>query len=246
LKIGRGISIEPRLLLEKSFEQAVRIYYDLHLPERGPRTNGLKYPLLIALHGYGGNKESMMNIAKQINDRDVVIASLQGPYQFNFPFGADGFSHRAGEGLKIGFCWTARWKDDESIALHHQNLIKLIDTVSGEVSVDRSRIFLMGFSQPVALNYRFVFSTPDTVRGVVAVCGGVPGDWETGAYQRSSTDVLHLATDQDQYYPLERSQRFEAMLARRAAEVEFRVYKGRHKFPVRAIPHIAQWLKTRM
>jgi predicted esterase len=246
LKTGGRVSVEPRIHLEKSFEQSVRIYYDLHLVEGEARGNGSRYPLLIALHGYGGNKESMMDIAKQVVDRDVVIASLQGPYQFNYPFGADGFLQRPGEALKIGFCWTARWKDAESIALHHRCLLKLIDTVSSEISLDRSRIFLMGFSQPVAMNYRFVFSTPDTVRGVVAVCGGVPGDWDHAGYQKSRTDILHVATEHDRFYPLERSRRFETMLAERAAGVEFRVYKGGHKFPLRAIPDIRQWMKVRM
>lgn len=187
-----------------------------------------------------------MDIAKQINDRDVAIASLQGPYQFSYPFGVDGFAVETSGELRTGFCWATRWKDVESIALHHCNLRKLIETVSSEVPVDRSRVFLMGFSQPVSLNYRFAFSNPDTVRGIVAVCGGIPGNWVDGGYHKSRTDVLHIATEHDRFYPLERSRTFEPMLAERAAEVEFSVYKGGHKFPVRSIPHIAQWLKARI
>ena len=187
-----------------------------------------------------------MKIAKQINDRDIAIASLQGPYQFSHPLGVERFAVSAGGESKVGFCWATPWKNAESIALHHCNLLKLIETVSNEVPVDRSYIFLMGFSQPVSLNYRFAFSHPDMVRGIVAVCGGIPGNWADGEYHGSKTDVLHIATEQDRFYPLERARTFEPMLAGRAAKVEFSVYKGGHKFPLRAIPHIAQWLKARI
>lgn len=201
---------------------------------------------MIALHGYGGNKESMMDIARRINDRDAVIASMQGPYQFSYPFGTGGFVLKAGEHPKVGFGWATPWRNAESIALHHRNLLKLIESVAEVVPVDRDKIFLLGFSQPVAMNYRFVFTYPHSIRGVIGVCGGVPGDWSTGPYGRSETEVLHIATENDAFYPPERAKSFEALLGERAASVEFCMYRGGHKFPLRAIPHIAQWLEARI
>lgn len=230
--------------LEKSFDQTVRIYYDLHVPATMSCSSSA--PFLIALHGYGGTKESMMGITREILGDQAIIASLQGTFQFSYPFGGNGFSVQRSEDLKIGFGWATRWKNNESIALHHQNLLKLMETVSHEYPVDHSRIFLLAFSQPVALNYRFVFTYPDVIRGVVAVCGGIPGDWTTAPYRKSQTDVLHIATDQDPYYPLERSKTFKALLAERARQVECRVFEGSHRFPRTAIPHITDWLKARL
>ena len=187
-----------------------------------------------------------MRIARRVGVPDVLIASLQGPYPFSYPFGMNGFAvHTPGE-VKIGFGWATRWKDAESIRLHHRNLLKLIEQVSREHPVNSDKIFLLGFSQPVALNYRFVFTHPNIIRGVIAVCGGVPGDWDKAPYRKSNTDVLHIATDRDPYYPLERSRMFKAQLASRAREVEFIVHREGHRFPRRAFPRIAAWLQARL
>ncbi|MDD5543409.1 MAG: hypothetical protein PHX83_09560 [Acidobacteriia bacterium] len=203
-------------------------------------------PLLIALHGYAGNKESMMSIAQRINSRDVIIASLQGPYQFSYPYGLKGFEVGQSGEIRIGFAWATRWKDRESIELHHRNVLSLIDEVAQAWPVDRSKVFLLGFSQPVALNYRFVFTYPDVIRGVIGVCGGVPGDWDTFSYKTSQTDVLHIAGENDPFYSVERSEKFEGMLRQRAANVEFCLYNESHRFPRRAIPLIGRWLKARI
>ena len=60
---------------------------------------------------------------------------------------------------------------------------------------------LVGFSQAVALNYRFAASCPDAIRGVIAICGGLPGDWKSGPVQPTRASVLHIAACQDEYYP---------------------------------------------
>jgi hypothetical protein len=49
----------------------------------------------------------------------------------------------------------------------------------------------------VALNYRFVASYRDAVRGVIGICGGLPSDWEDGAYQPITAAVLHIARRDD-------------------------------------------------
>ncbi len=186
-----------------------------------------------------------MRLALQINARDFVIASLQGPFQFMYPYGTEGFINQKSKDVKIGFAWSTRWKSAESIQLYHRNLLKLIKEVTAEYEIDRRRIFLLGFSQSVALNYRFVFTHPDLVRGVIGVCGGIPGDWVEAPYRRSETDVLHIATDQDPYYPVERARQFEALLADRCTSVALHVLHDRHRFPRRAIPRIAAWLRER-
>jgi pimeloyl-ACP methyl ester carboxylesterase len=50
--------------------------------------------------------------------------------------------------------------------------------LTDEGIADPARVFLLGFSQSCALNYRFAFTHPDRLRGVVGICGGIPGDWK--------------------------------------------------------------------
>ena len=75
-------------------------------------------------------------------------------------------------------------------------MLDLIDKLAGEGVADASRVFLLGFSQSCALNYRFAFTYPERLRGVVGICGGIPGDWETSTiYRQAAIDVFHLTRD---------------------------------------------------
>ncbi|HXG67087.1 MAG TPA: hypothetical protein VNO70_18430 [Blastocatellia bacterium] len=224
------------MIFEKHTEQRINLYYDLHVPD-GARQRPM--PLLIALHGYEGNKESMMALARKINSTDYLIASVQGPNAF-FARGDDENKPR------IGFGWMMQYKIEDTLRLHHQTLLSVIEDTAAEYPVDRRAIFLLAFSQAVSLNYRFTFTHPGLIRGVVAVCGGIPGDWEGDKYQNSDTDVLIIAGETDGFYPGERTRAFKDALARRARSVEYVSYPVGHVFPRESLPLINQWIGARV
>lgn len=222
------------MILEKTTEQRINLYYDVYVPDAEviePR------PLLIALHGYEGNKESMMSLAQKINPTDFIIASVQGPNAFFVR--SDGAPARP----KIGFGWMMQYKADETIRLHHRTLQSVMEQISAVYSVDPRGIFLLAFSQSVSLNYRFAFTHPGLVRGVIAVCGGIPGDWDQDKYHKSDTDVLIIAGESDEFYPLERTRTFKDALAKRAGSVEYRTFQAGHVFPRESLPVIDEWMR---
>jgi predicted esterase len=224
------------MIVEKSCEQRVNLYYDLYLPDadaQAPR------PLLIALHGYEGNKESMMSLARKINSDDLIIASLQGPNAF--------FVRSNGEPdkLRVGFGWMMQYKAQETIALHHRTILSVIDEASAAYAVDLQAVFLLAFSQSVSLNYRFAFTHPGIVRGIIAVCGGIPGDWDENKYQESNTDVFIIAGETDEFYPLERTRTFKDAISRRARSVEYRSFPTVHVFPRESLPIVDDWIKEK-
>jgi predicted esterase len=221
------------MILEKSAEQRINLYYDLYVPDTdasGPR------PLLIALHGYEGNKESMMALARKINSNDLIVASLQGPNAFFVRSDSEPNKPR------IGFGWMMQYKVEETLRLHHKTVLSIIDQASFEHGIDRQAIFLLAFSQSVSLNYRFAFTHPGVIRGIVAVCGGIPGDWDQDKYQNSDTDVLIIAGDNDEFYPVERTRTFKDAIARRARSVEYESFPVGHVFPREALPIIDAWI----
>jgi predicted esterase len=82
---------------------------------------------------------------------------------------------------------------------------------------------------------------------VIAVCGGVPGDWsENHGYQPAPTHVLHIAATNDEWYPRQKNLEFRRQLAERAASLDFRFYKSPHRFPRTAIPHIRRWIQQHL
>lgn len=219
---------------ERSISTEIKLYYDLRAAEPAPA------PLLIALHGYGASKRQMMREAQAIAPEGFAIASLQGPYQhLKDP-------KEPGGPLRFGFGWLTNFRPEESVAVHHNALLRLIDSLTKEGLVDPGRIFLLGFSQSCALNYRFAFTHPDVLRGVVGICGGTPGDWETSElYRPTNASVFHLTGERDEFYPPARTADYAAQLRQRAPEVEFRSYDAIHEIVQPMRDDIRSWLEEK-
>ena len=221
----------PDIAVERTLFAETRIYYDVHQPATGPA------PLLIALHGYGANKRQMMREALALVPEGFAIASLQGFHQHMKE------PKEPGGPLRFGFGWLTNFHPEDSVAIHHQALLDLIATLTDEGIADPKRIFLLGFSQTCALNYRFAFTHTDILRGMVGICGGLPGDWETSeVYKPTQAAVLHLAGSRDEYYPLSRVADYEERLRLRATNVELTSYDAAHEMVPAMREDVRVWL----
>jgi predicted esterase len=221
---------------ERYLRAETKLYYDLHVPDVGEGAR----PLLVALHGYGANKRQMMREAQLLAPVDFAVASVQGFHQhLKEP-------REAGTPLRYGFGWLTNFHPEDSVALHHRALVDLIATLGDEGLADRRRVFLLGFSQSCALNYRFAFTHNETLRGVIGICGGLPGDWEPSAlYKQTSASVLHLHGTRDEFYPPERVQDYAARLRSRAREVEVKAYDAAHEMTAAMREDARAWLQSR-
>jgi predicted esterase len=189
-------------------------------------------PLVVALHGFGANPETMLQLTTRLFGNSPVIASLQGPNQFFLgPATRD-----------VGYGWITNRHPAESIRLHHEMVLHATEEVGRQFAIPPVRRLLVGFSQPVALNYRFAGTYPDAVRGVIGICGGLPGDWEDGAYRTVTAALLHIARRQDEYYPPSVTEHYPERLRRRTADVEFHLIDGRHQVPSGGGRIIGPWV----
>jgi phospholipase/carboxylesterase len=137
------------------------------------------------------------------------------------------------------------FRPEESVAIHHQALKDLLSHLVQEGVANANRIYLLGFSQSCALNYRFAFSNPERLRGVIGICGGIPGDWETNhGYHGPELDVFHLAGSRDEFYSPERVRDYKQQLATRARDVTFKSYDAAHEIVAEMREDIRQWLKS--
>lgn len=219
--------------IDRTLTARINLYYDLHLPSTTPA------PLLIALHGYGAHKRQMMREAQLMAPDGFAIASLQGFHQhFREP-------RQPGGPARFGFGWLTGYRSEESVAIHHQALLDLITQLTAEGVADPTQVFLLGFSQSCALNYRFAFTHPERLRGVIGICGGIPSDWEENPiYKVSQLDVFHLAGSRDYFYPPERVRDYERQLATRARSVKFKTYDATHDFVPPMREDVKLWLQN--
>jgi len=212
-----------------SFSARLDCHYLLRLPEKiDPRTL-----LVVTLHGFGQSAETMMPLTAKMFGANPVIAALQGPNQFFLDQKVS----------QVGYGWITNRHAASSIRLHHDMVQQVLCEVGREYGIPPERRILVGFSQPVSLNYRFAATWPGQVRGVVGVCGGLPGDWDTGAYQPATAAVLHIARRQDEFYPPAVTEQYAERLRIRVKDVEFHLLEGGHTFPSKGSVIAEGWLE---
>jgi len=217
---------------ERTLSAKINLYYDVHKPNEVPA------PLLIALHGYGANKRQMLREALALAPEGFAIVSLQGFHQHMKE------PKEPGGPLRFGFGWLTNFHPEDSVAIHHQALLDVIATLTEEGVANPDRIFLLGFSQTCALDYRFAFTHTNVLRGVIGICGGIPGDWETGKnYQPTKAAVLHLSGTRDEYYPPSRVADYAERLRLRAENVEFKTYDAAHEMVPAMRDDVKNWLE---
>ncbi len=219
------------MIHSETLQLPISYRYDLVVPDKPA-------PLLVALHGYGQNKEAALRFAQGIRDHtqsDWTLAALQAPHPHHI---------RREGGLGAGFSWVSSYEPAEDVRNHHLFLTHVIEHAHREGWTDRKGAFLFGFSQSVSLNYRFAAAHPERVRGVVAVAGATPSDWSED--ETLDVPVLHLAPTEDEAYPLERARHFKAQLERRARDVTWLELPGKHRVPRAGYSVVGAWLEAHL
>jgi predicted esterase len=211
-----------------SFTARLDCRYLVHAPE--PLDE--RAVLVVTLHGFSANPDVMLRLTAAMMGPRHVIAAVQGPNQFYLGMGSN----------EVGYGWATHKHPDSSVRLHHDMLLHVLNEAGREYGIPASRRILAGFSQPVGMNYRFAATHPDEIRGVIGICGGIPRNWEEGPYKPVTAAVLHIARREDEFYKPEVTERYAERLRLRAADVEFHMLDGGHRFPSKARPIAEGWL----
>ncbi|MCW5962347.1 MAG: dienelactone hydrolase family protein [Pyrinomonadaceae bacterium] len=220
------------LTTDRSVTAEIKLYYDTFVPKDA----GLPAPLLIAVHGYGAHKIYMMREARLIAPENFVLASIQGPNQF--------YSKNKNGEYKVTFGWLTDHRSDESIALHHKFVNDVIDQLASNGTVDAENIYLFGFSQACALNFRYAFTFPEKLKGVIGVCGGIPSDIDTNPrYDATNADVLYLYGDDDEFYTNEQFAAYDEKLRDFLPNYSSIKYSAGHEITTEMREDMRKWLE---
>ena len=222
------------LQTDQSVAAEINLYYDLFLPENASKPA----PLLISIHGYAAHKRYMMREARLIAPENFAVASLQAPNKF--------WREAKNGEYKLAFGWLNDFKVDESVALHHKFVLDVIEKLSASETIDPENVFLHGFSQACALNFRFAFTNPEVLKGVIGVCGGIPSDLDTSEkFQPTAADVLYQFGDDDIFYPHEKFIDHEKKLREYLPGFESIEYKAGHEITDEMRKDARKWLSER-
>ncbi|HUF04793.1 MAG TPA: hypothetical protein VMM38_11545 [Aridibacter sp.] len=211
----------------------INLYYDLFVP----RDAELPVPLIVTVHGYAAHKRYMMREAKLVAPEHFAIASLEAPNRFYRDAGDGAYKPVAG--------WLTEHRAKESVALHQQFVLDVIEKHAGEGTIDPKRVYLHGFSQACALNFRLALTYPDALRGFVGICGGIPSDLEENSvYRSTNADVLYLYSTRDEFYPLEKFKEFDSKLREILPSYESKEFEAEHEITDEMREEIRAWLQN--
>lgn len=219
-----------KMRTDETVSAQLELYYDVCVPD-GLATPS---PLLIAVHGYGAHKRYMLREAKLVGGDRFVIASLQAPHPHYRP---------TSDGYRVGYGWLSDESPEQHVRLHHKFVLDVIDKLADDHLIYRKSVFLYGFSQACALNFRFAFTHSDVLKGIVGVCGGIPGDLDTNEnYTPFAAYTLYLYGDDDEFYTQERFAEFNAKLASVLPHYRSKHYAAKHEITDDMRRDIRGWL----
>lgn len=176
--------------------------------------------LLVMLHGWTGDENSMWVFARKLPVQVAVMAP-RGPYVVP----EDGYTwqeNRAGTGgLPV--------MDDFRASANA--LIGFIDDWSRDVEVNTAQIDLIGFSQGAAFCYALALLHPGRIRALAALSGFLPAGAEQllakGLLTGKPVFVTHGR--QDDMIPVEQARKSVALLEGSGARVTYCESDGGHK-----------------
>jgi phospholipase/carboxylesterase len=192
-------------------------------PEPGP------HPVLLLLHGWTGDENSMWVFANRMPAHFLMIAP-RGIY--TTPLGGRGWHPKV----------ERMWPTVEDLQPAVNVLLQLLsnDHFPG---ADFSRLHLMGFSQGAALSYTLALLHPDKVGRIAGLAGFMPEQADDYIQQRvlAGKKIFSAHGTRDELVPIERARQSVTQLERAGAQVSYCEEDVGHKLSVTCFRSLASF-----
>lgn len=192
--------------------------YAIFVPETV--TPGTNYPMIVILHGRGGNGVTTIEPwIKRLRNEFIIVCP-------EYPMGA---------------WWTLT---AENIVL------ELIRKIQTQYPVDYNRVFLAGLSNGAIGAYMIGMFYPDYFAGIVPVAGAITERYMHFLVNLNNTPVYTIQGQDDPFFPIQFSRRINQILSDMKYPVTYREHTeigsthGGHFLPESEIPALSDWLKA--
>jgi phospholipase/carboxylesterase len=187
-------------------------------------------PLLLALHGTGGDERDLLPVARMIDPHAAVLSPRGRVLEHGMPR----FFRRLAEGVF----------DQEDLRLRTRELSDFILEAADHYRFDASRIVAVGYSNGanIAASLLLTADAGVTFAGAILLRPMVPFEPEAPP-NLSATKILISASRQDQIVPPPLTERLAALLTSAGASVTTRWYRTGHALSQREIDEAASWYK---
>ena len=207
---------------------------------RPPKTISENPPLLILLHGYGSNEQDLFSFASELPD-ELLIISVRAPQTL----GMGSYSW-----YTIHFDMNNGKFSDDKEAIDSRDLIAtFIDEIKEKYQTNRSKTFLLGFSQGTILSYAVSLKYPEKVQHVIALSGylnqGIlPTNLNANDYKNLDFFISHGSDDQ--VIPVEWAQNASPFLNKLNIKNTYQEYMVGHGVAPQNFYAFKSWIEQRL
>jgi phospholipase/carboxylesterase len=188
------------------------------------------YPALFLIHGIGSNEQNMFPLVEGLEEQ-FYIFSIRGPISQ-----PPGFAYFTIEG------YGKPHKDvfDQAVS----QLTDFIDYSSEQYPLDRSRLYLLGFSQGAILSMSLALILGNRIKGIIALSGYIPKmvkeDYDVKPVDELSVFISH--GERDQILPYEWGVEAQEYFRNASADVSFHSYEEVHTVSLQNQQDLKKWL----
>ena len=207
---------------------------------REPADNaGEPAPLLILLHGVGSNEDDLIALAPALDPRFFIV-SARAPITLGDS--AYGWYH-------VQFSPTGHVIDPDEAERSRKLILQFVDELIHSYKVDRTRVFLMGFSQGCIMSLAAALSEPQTFAGIVGMSGRMLPGLESRtapADQLRGLPVLIVHGTYDSVLPIEFGRAIRDALEKLPVSLTYREYDMGHHVSDQSFADVTAWLEAQL
>lgn len=188
----------------------------------------LTKPVILLLHGTGGNERDMLPLADKI-DKEASALSVRGEVLEN---GMPRFFRRLAEGVY----------DEEDLVYRTKILHEFLDDAAKQYHFDRANIVAMGYSNGANIAASLLFHHEHALRGAILHHPLFPRDRQWPDLAQVS--VLITAGYNDPICPAQQSTELHEALVKAGAQVDIHWEHHGHSLSPTEIQFASEWYRT--
>ena len=196
-------------------------------------------PLIVLLHGLGSNESDLFALAPLLDPR-FVVASVRAPHSL----GPNAFSW-----FSIDFTADGLTIDVQQGRHSCTMVVTFVMELSDMLHIDRSSVFLMGFSQGAMLAAAISLARPDLLAGTALMSGALVPDLADVPASTESLEgfpIVQVHGRWDTVLPVELGRESRRRLAALPVDLEYAEFDMGHEVTSESFALVQGWLTTRL
>ena len=189
-------------------------------------------PTILALHGRGSNEGDLIGLADYL-PKNFLWISPRGL----FDLGPDSY-----EWFQIS---QVGKPDPARLANALNTLDKFIDEIIASYPVDKTKLYLLGFSQGSIVSMSYALTRPQRVAGIIAQSGYIPHESGLQIDEAGIKGKPFILTHgiQDSVLPVEWARRSRDTLQKLETDLEYHEFNMGHNVSAESLAVINSWLE---